>query len=154
MGNDICLESVNAMGAVAVGMPWSEVYPAIQQKSLDGAEVQTTSSYPTRLYELVHYTNKTSHFQLVGSVVTGTKFFNGLSAEQKALFVKTFQEVGSEYQSKVVEISDQYEKEMVEKYGMHVRDVNTAPFVQAVEPVYQKLGYADLRLKIKAELGY
>jgi TRAP-type C4-dicarboxylate transport system substrate-binding protein len=153
MGNDICIESVSAMGAVAVGMPWSEVYPAIQQKALDGAEVQTTSSYPTRLYELLKYTNKTGHFQLVGSVVTGTKFFNSMSKEDQDLFLKTFRDVGTEYQKKVNDVSDQYEKEMAEKYGMIVRDVDPAPFINAVQPVYQKLGYAELRTKILKELG-
>ncbi|MDR1574448.1 MAG: C4-dicarboxylate TRAP transporter substrate-binding protein [Treponema sp.] len=153
MGNDICIESVTAMGAVAVGMPWSEVYPAIQQKALDGAEVQTTSSYPTRLYELLKYTNKTAHFQLVGSVVTGTKFFNSMSKENQDLFVKTFRDVGTEYQQKVNEVSEQYEKEMASKHGMIVRDVDPAPFIEAVQPVYQKLGYADLRTKILKELG-
>jgi TRAP-type C4-dicarboxylate transport system substrate-binding protein len=153
MGNDICIESVNAMGAVAVGMAWSEVYPAIQQRSLDGAEVQTTSSYPTRLYEILKYTNKTSHFQLVGSVVTGTRFFNSMSKEDQDLFVKTFRDVGTEYQAKVNEVSDQYEKEMAEKYGMIVRDVDPTPFINAVQPVYEKLGYAELRTKILRELG-
>jgi TRAP-type C4-dicarboxylate transport system substrate-binding protein len=153
MGNDICIESVTAMGAVAVGMAWSEVYPAIQQKSLDGAEVQTTSSYPTRLYEILKYTNKTAHFQLVGSVVTGTKFFDSMSKEDQDFFLKTFRDVGTEYQAKVNEVSDQYEKEMAEKYGMIVRDVDPTPFINAVQPVYVKLGYADLRTKILRELG-
>jgi TRAP-type C4-dicarboxylate transport system substrate-binding protein len=153
MGNDICLESVAAMGAVPVGMPWSEVYPAIQQKALDGAEVQSTSTYPTRLYEILKYINKTGHFQLVGSVVTGTKFFNSMSKEDQDLFVKTFRDVGSEYQLKVNDITDQYEKEMAEKYGMIVRDVDPTPFVEAVQPVYTKLGYAELRTKMLREIG-
>jgi TRAP-type C4-dicarboxylate transport system substrate-binding protein len=153
MGNDICIESVNAMGAVAVGMAWSEVYPAIQQKSLDGAEVQTTSSYPTRLYEILHYTNKTSHFQLIGCAVTGTKFFNTLTQEQKNLLKKTFADVGSEYQPLVVEFSEKYEKDMAENHGMIVRDVDPAPFIEAVQPVYKKLGYEQLRTRILAEIG-
>jgi TRAP-type C4-dicarboxylate transport system substrate-binding protein len=153
MGNDICIESVNAMGAVAVGMAWSEVYPAIQQKALDGAEVQTTSSYPTRLYELLKYTNKTAHFQLVGSVVTGTKFFDSMSKADQDFFLKTFRDVGTEYQAKVNQVSDEYDAEMVAKNGMIVRDVDPTPFINAVQPVYQKLGYADLRTKILKELG-
>ena len=54
---------------------------SIQQKALDGAEVQTPSFYATRLWEVTKYINKTEHFQLIGSVVTGTKFRDSLSEE-------------------------------------------------------------------------
>ena len=153
IGNDIFLESVNAMGAVAVGMPWGEVYPAIQQRVLDGAEVQSVSTYPTRLYEVLKYINRTGHFQLIGSVVTGTIFFNSMPKEDQDLFVKTFKDVGSEYQARINDLSAQYEKEMAEIYGMIIDDPDLTPFINAVQPVYQRLGYVDLRTKILSELG-
>ena len=66
IGNDICTTSVNDMGAVATPMSWSEVYTSIQQGALDGAEVQTSSFYATRLWEVVNTINRTEHFQLIG----------------------------------------------------------------------------------------
>lgn len=154
IGNDLCTSSVNSMGAVATPMSWSEVYTSIQQKALDGAEVQTPSFYATRLWEVVKYINKTEHFQLIGSAVTGTKFRDSLSDEYKELFATTFKEVGTEYQTKCVELSDQYEKEMVEKYGVVINtNVDVQAFKDATAPVYDQLGYAEVRDQLMQEMG-
>ena len=44
-GAPVWLETVRAMGATPTGMPWSEVYSALQTKVIDGAEAQ----HPGRL---------------------------------------------------------------------------------------------------------
>jgi TRAP-type C4-dicarboxylate transport system substrate-binding protein len=152
IGSPLYTESVNAMGAVATPMEWSEVYPGISQGVIDGAEVQTPSSYATRLYEICKYTNKTEHFQLIGCVVMGTSVFDSWSKEAQDLFVKTFREVGAENQQLVGKLTAEYEADM-QKKGMIVRDVDKQPFIDAVQPVYEKLGYAEARKKILAELA-
>ena len=43
-------------------------------------------------------------------------------------------------------------RKMVKK-GMVVRDVDKQPFIDAVQPVYEKLGYAATRKAILAELA-
>jgi TRAP-type C4-dicarboxylate transport system substrate-binding protein len=53
----------------------------------------------------------------------------------------------------VVEFSEKYEKDMAENHGMIVRDVDPAPFIEAVQPVYKKLGYEELRTRILVEIG-
>ncbi|MCI6887164.1 MAG: C4-dicarboxylate TRAP transporter substrate-binding protein [Lachnospiraceae bacterium] len=154
IGNDLCTSSVNAMGAVATPMSWSEVYTSIQQKALDGAEVQTPSFYATRLWEVTKYINKTEHFQLIGSVVTGTKFRDSLSKEDQELVERIFREVGTEYQAKCIEMSDNYEKEMVEKYGVIINnDVNIQAFKDATAPVYAQLGYEDVKEELMKEMA-
>jgi tripartite ATP-independent transporter DctP family solute receptor len=152
IGSPLYTESVNAMGAVATPMEWSEVYSSIQQGAIDGAEVQTPSSYATRLYEICKYTNKTEHFQLIGCVVMGQKVFDSWSPEAQAVFVKTFKEVGAENQELVAKLTKEYEEDMVKK-GMIVRNVDKTPFIEAVQPVYEKLGYSNARKAILAELA-
>lgn len=154
IGNDICTTSVNDMGAVATPMSWSEVYTSIQQKALDGAEVQTPSFYATRLWEVTKVINKTEHFYLIGSVVSGTTFRDSLSDDYQKLFADTFYAVGSEYQSKCAELSKQYEEEMVAQHGLTINeDVDVDAFKAATAPVYDELGYADIRAQIYAEMG-
>ncbi|MGI5174235.1 TRAP transporter substrate-binding protein DctP [Treponema sp. OMZ 840] len=153
IGAQLYTESINAMGAVATPMAWSEVYSAIQQGAIDGAEVQTPSSYATRIYEVSKVTNRTEHFQLIGCVVMGAKIFNSWSREAQEFFIKTFKEVGSENQQLVKKLTLQYEKEM-EGYGMIVRDVDKTPFIEAVQPVYDKLNYRKLKDELFKQLGY
>ncbi len=152
IGSDIFVESINAMGAIATPMEWSEVYPSIQQGALDGAEVQTPSAYPTRLYEICKYVNKTEHFNLVTVPVMGAKVFNSWPKEAQEKFVEVFKKVGTENRKIVDSTIKEYEEEMAKK-GMVIREIDKTPFKQAVEPVYEKLGYSQLREEFKKAIG-
>ena len=153
IGNEICTTSVNEMGAVATPMAWSEVYQSIQQKALDGAEVQTSSFYATRLWEVVNTINRTAHFQLIGCAATGTGFKNTLSEDYQQLFLDSFFEVGTEFQQKTVDQCAEWEKEMAEKYGVTVNeDVDVDAFKAAAEEAYTKLNMVELRDRIQAEM--
>jgi TRAP-type C4-dicarboxylate transport system substrate-binding protein len=145
-------ESVNAMGAVATPMSWSEVYSAVEQKAIDGCEAQTPTTYASHMWEICKYTNKTEHFQLIGCPVIGTITFNSWDPKAQELFVKTFRDIGEKYQGLVLDMIKQEEKEMAAK-GMVFVEVDKTPFKEAVEPVYAKLGYSELRNKMKKELG-
>ncbi len=152
MGSDLCIESVNAMGAVGTAMSQSEIYSGIEQKAIDGCENQSTSTYANRLYEVCSYINKTGHFVLLGCPATGTTYFNSLPENYQQLLVDTFRENGTEYQPICAEMEQECEKEMAEE-GMTIHDVDDTPFKEAVEAVYDSLGYKELREKILSEAG-
>ncbi len=152
MGSDLCIQSVTAMGAVGTAMSQSEIYSGIEQKAIDGCENQSTSTYASRLYEVCSYVNKTGHFMLLGTPATGTIYFDSLSEDYQKLLVDTFRENGTEYQAICAEMEIECEKQMAEA-GMTIHDVDNTPFKEAVEPVYEKLGYKDLRDQILTEAG-
>ena len=43
IGQEVCTETIQAMGATPISMSWGEVYNGIQSKALEGCEVQNTS---------------------------------------------------------------------------------------------------------------
>jgi TRAP-type C4-dicarboxylate transport system substrate-binding protein len=67
------------------------------------------------------------------------------------LFVKTFREVGTKYQKIVDEAAKDYEAKMVQN-GIILHKPDTALFEKAVQPLYEKLGYAEARQRILKEL--
>ena len=147
IGSPVFTESVNAMGAVATPMSWSEVYSAIEQTAIDGCEAQTPTVYASHIYEVCKYLNKTEHFLLIGCPCTGTKVFNSWSPEAQELFVNTFKEIGIKYQGIIEEMIEKEEAEMAAS-GMIINEVDQQLFKDAVEPVYDKLGYTELRKEI------
>lgn len=154
MGNEICSTSVNDMGAVATPMAWSEVYTSISQGALDGAEVQTSSFYATRLWEVVNTINRTEHFQLIGCAATGTGFKDSLSEEYQKLFMDTFFEVGTEYQKITVETCTEWEQEMAKEYGLVINeDVDVEAFKAATAGCYDKLGMNEIRERLQSEMA-
>lgn len=152
IGSELFTESVRAMGAVPTPMEWSEVYAGIQQGALDGCEAQTPSVYPTRLYEICKYLNKSEHFDLITVPVMGVDVFNSWSKEAQEVFVKVFEEVGRENRKIVAKTIEEYEKEMVKK-GMIINKIDKKIFASTIEPVYEKLGYKDLKEELIRQLG-
>ncbi|MDR1955933.1 MAG: C4-dicarboxylate TRAP transporter substrate-binding protein [Treponema sp.] len=151
-GAPVWAKSVEAMGATPIAMGWNDSYNAIQSKSIDGAEAQHTATFGARLYEVVKYIDKTSHFQLANGIIVGEKWFSKLPAEYQSILVDTCQAAASENARLVEQVADDYENQMVEK-GMVVIAADREAFKAAAEAAYTALGFSSLRDQLYAELG-
>lgn len=152
IGSDLFVKSVNAMGAVATALPWGETYQGIQQKVVDGCEAQIPGIYSMRFYEIAKYVSLSEHFTLIGSMVTGTKFFNSMPEKYQTMLMTQAYETYRDNQEIVVKMSDQYIKEMEGK-GVKFLKIDKKPFIDAVQPVYAQMKFTDLRKKLYDELG-
>jgi TRAP-type C4-dicarboxylate transport system substrate-binding protein len=151
-GAPVWTRSVEAMGATPIAMGWNDSYNAVQSKSIDGVEAQHTASFGARLYEVIKYIDKTSHFQLANGIIVGEKWFSQLPAEYQKILVDECKATAYENAKLVSQMADDYEKQMVEK-GMVVVDANQEAFKAAAESAYTALGFSSLRDQIYAELG-
>lgn len=155
IGQAVTTKSVAAMGATPVSMSWGEVYNGIQSKALDGCEVQNTSAFPSKTFEVCKYQTKTGHFQLMQGLICGSKWFNTLPADLQKILVDTSIEIGQQTAKDVVAECDAAEAKM-KQAGAQVYTPTAAEldvFKKAVEPVYKELGYSDLRAQIYKEIG-
>ena len=152
IGAQVCTESVAAMGATPVAMPWSETYNGIQSKALDGCEAQNTSTFPSRIYEVCKYQSKTGHFQLLQGLICGEKWFSTLPKDLQKVLVMTARQVGKESAAEVEAEADKCEKKM-KLAGLKVVKPDNKAFKAAVEPAYKKLGYTKLRDELYKEIG-
>ena len=71
-------ESVRALGATPVAMAFGDMYPALQQKAIEGVELVYNNIPAGRFYEVLKYANETGHIMLINFEVISAKFFNGL----------------------------------------------------------------------------
>ena len=152
IGSEVCIETLNALGATPVAMSWGEVYNGIQSKALDGCEAQNTSTYPSKIYEVAKYQSKTGHFQLMQALLCGEVWFQSLPQDLQQLLLDTAREVGAETAAQLVAASEESEKAMVEA-GLTVIEPDTTPFKEAVKPAYDKLGFTALREQLYKEIG-
>lgn len=152
IGSDLFVNSVNAMGAIATALPWAETYQGMEQGVVDGCEAQIPGIYSMRFYEVKTHVSLSEHFTLIASMVTGTKFFNTLSAEKQAILLDTAFAAYKENQEVVVSKSKDYIKEM-EAAGVTFVEIDKTPFVEAVQPVYVDMGFSELKNDLYAELG-
>ncbi|MCI8270473.1 MAG: TRAP transporter substrate-binding protein DctP [Lachnospiraceae bacterium] len=152
IGQEVCTETIQAMGATPISMSWGEVYNGIQSKALEGCEVQNTSSYPSRIYEVCKYQSKTGHFQLMQGLVCGQGWFESLPEDLQKLLEDTANEIGKATAADVMNEVAEAEKKMVEA-GLEIYEPDVEPFKAAVDPIYEKLGYSELREQLYKEIG-
>ena len=150
-GAPVWSESIKAMGATPVAMPWTEVYTAIQQGAIDGAEAQHTSTYSSRIYEVVKYVNKTSHFQLINGIIVGEKWFETLPEDLQELLLVETKAVAEENAKMIAGMSEEYEEKMKAE-GMEINEVDVDAFKEAADKAYEVLGLTELREQINAEI--
>ena len=125
-GAPVWLETVRAMGATPTGMPWSEVYSALQTKVIDGAEAQHPAVYGARLYEVVKHITKTEHIYLITGIITSRAWYDKLPADQQAILREESFAAGKWASEATIASLADYEKKLREK-GVTITEIDKAP---------------------------
>lgn len=153
IGSPLFSRSVAAMGGIPTALPWGETYQGLEQGIVDGTEAQIPGIYAMRMYEPAKFISLSEHFLLIGSMVTGTAWFNTLPKDRQDELMRIAFEAYKDNQELVMEKSVEYIDEMKSKYGVTVEAIDQKPFVDAVQPVYKELGYEALRDELKKQLN-
>lgn len=83
MNNQMAINMVNSMGGSATPLAYGELYTAIQQGVVDGAENNPPSFVSSNHYEISKYYTLDQHSSVPDVLLIGTKYWNKLSAEEK-----------------------------------------------------------------------
>ena len=86
MQNPVYLESFNALGANAIPMAFSELFGALETKTVDGQENPFNTILSSKFYEVQKFLTVTNHVYSPWIVFVSKKYWDGLSKdEQKVL---------------------------------------------------------------------
>lgn len=83
MNNQMAINMVNSMGGSATPLSYSELYTAIQQGVVDGAENNPPSFVSSNHYEISKYYTLDQHSSVPDVLLIGTKYWEKLSEEEK-----------------------------------------------------------------------
>ena len=83
MQSPMALASFNAMGMNAVPMAFTEVYPALEIKALDGYEHPVVDMYANKMFEVQKYLTITNHVYTPVALVASKKWWSSLTPEQQ-----------------------------------------------------------------------
>lgn len=142
------LATVNAMGATAVPMPWSEVYSALQLSAIEGAEAQLTGAYGIKLHEVTGNLAFTNHVQLVTGLTTSEAWFKTLTPEQQTIISEELSKAGDAASAATVARGEEVLAEM-KAGGMVVNEVNPEDFKALTAGVYAELGLEEARAELQ-----
>ncbi len=131
MNDPIMIDSINALGALATPLAYSELYTALKQGVVDGAEQPPVSLYTQKFYEVSKYFSLTNHFYDLNVVVMSKRVYDGLSADQQ----KIIKEAAAETQTFEWNAWKQLEDGVLDDLraeGMVINELDLAPFQKAV----------------------
>jgi len=138
--SQVIVDTFTALGASPTPMPVGEIYNALQQGVIDGAENAPLFVEAMKHYEVAKYFSETDHFLIPDFLIISLKSWGRLSPELQ----KVLQETCNEMQQWEFAAWDKAESQAVavlESHGMKFNKVDIASFRDAVQPVYKK--YAD-----------
>jgi tripartite ATP-independent transporter DctP family solute receptor len=86
MQNTVFIDSFKTLGANAVPLPFSELFTALETKTVDGQENPFNTILSSKFYEVQKYLTVTNHVYSPWIVLVSKKYWDGLSKdEQKVL---------------------------------------------------------------------
>ena len=128
---------VNAMGGSATPIAWGELYTALQQGVVDGAENNPPSFYLSRHYEVCKYYTINEHTGVPDVLVISTVVWDDLNEQEQ----KWLQEAADEsyiYQKKLWKESTLESLEAVKAAGVEVSYPDKQPFIDKVQPLLEE----------------
>ena len=152
-GVPIWQESIRALGATPVALPFGEVYIGTQQKAIDGADLVYRNVTGAKLFEVAKYMSETNHILLINFEVISKKFFDSLPPEYQKVLIEECDKAGLETSKEMEKEIESLRKELGQKGMTIVRDVDIAAFRKAGEAAYTKLNLTEVRDKLYQEMG-
>ena len=119
MNNQMAVNMVNALGGSATPMAYGELYTAIQQGVVDGAENNPPSFVSSNHYEISKYYILDEHSAVPDVLVISTKYWNTLSSLEKQWLQKASNE-SAEAQKLFWKRSVEECLEIVKKAGVQI----------------------------------
>ncbi|SDS65371.1 tripartite ATP-independent transporter solute receptor, DctP family [Gramella sp. MAR_2010_147] len=139
MESQTAINMVKNLGGSPTPIAWGELYTALQQGIVDGAENNLPSFHLSRHYEVCKYFLVDEHTALPDELVIGTPVWNKLSAEEKQWLKEAAME-SSEYQKKLWREAELEALEKIKEAGVTVIEADKEQFRSMVRPMYDEFG--------------
>jgi len=144
---------VNALGGSATPIAWGELYTALQQGVVDGAENNPPSFYTSKHYEVCKYYSLDEHTAVPDVLLISTVVWNELSEQEKQWLQEAADE-SYQYEKKLWREATLKALEEVQKAGVKIYYPDKSLFEDKVKPLIEEFKedkeIFDLIQKIKA----
>lgn len=146
------VQMVQTLGGAATPVDWGELYTALQQGVVDGAENNPPSFYLSRHYELSKYYVLDEHTSVPDVMLMSQHIWDSLSAQEQGWVNQAFAD-SLAWQREAWQAQTRESLEKVKAAGVTVIYPDKTAFIAAVQPLHDKLAgtvVGDLIKQIKA----
>jgi len=143
MGSQSAVDMVNTMGGASTPVSWSEIYTALQQGIVEGAENNPPSFFYSKHYEVSKYYLLDEHTSIPDVIVIGTHVWNKLNTKQQQWLKQAMTEA-TIYQRKLWDEATEMALTKVKEAGVIVMEADKSLFKSSVNSIYKKIENAEI----------
>ncbi|MBN1482506.1 TRAP transporter substrate-binding protein [candidate division KSB1 bacterium] len=133
----MAIDMVNALGGSATPIPWGELYTALQQGVVDGAENNEPSLYTSRHYEVAKHYSLNEHTMVPDVLLISTLQWESLSKQHQDILEQAADESVAYQRILWAEFVQEAMADMTSK-GLQVYNPDKTPFMQRAQAMYEK----------------
>lgn len=131
------MRMVRALGGSATPISWGEIYTALQQGVVDGAENNPPSFYLSRHYEVCRYYSLDEHTFVPDVLMIGTASWNRLAPEEQEILQRAALDA-AEHQKVIWQEASDEALAAVAEAGVEILHPDKGPFAEAVAPLIEE----------------
>ncbi len=146
MQNNVFLETFQRLGANAVPLPFSELFTALETKTVDGQENPYNTILSSKFYEVQKYLSITNHVYSPWIVTASKQWWDGLSADERDVLLKAAA-VSRDFERKDTRAEADKALAQLKADGMEINTVSA----EAVQKMRDTI--APVNEKIKQDVG-
>jgi len=144
------IQMVNMLGGSATPISWGELYTALQQGIVDGAENNPPSFHLSRHYEVTNYYSLNEHTAVPDILFISLQTWERLTDEERAI-IQNAAEESAIYQRELWREATKVAMESVEEAGIEINYPDKEPFIERLRPMYEQYAEEDERLRLFIE---
>lgn len=145
MESQMSMNMIRVMDGSPTPISFGELYTALQQGVVDGAENNPPSYMTSRHYEVARHYSLDEHTMLPDMLVISTLLWEQLSDEEQG-WVQTAADSAARYQRQVWKEAEVEALKIIEEDGVEIHYPDKAPFMEATAALYESYKESDPEL--------
>lgn len=133
----MAVNMVRTLGGSPTPISWGELYTALQQGIVDGAENNPPSFHSSRHYEVTNYFSLDQHSSIPDILIISTHLWDALE-EQEQQWIQEAADSSKVYQRKIWAEAEEEALEVVKEAGTEIIRPDKEPFRKKVEVIYNR----------------
>ena len=133
----MAVKTIEMLGGSPTPIDWGELYTALQQGVVDGAENNTPSFASSHHYEVCKYYYLDEHTIIPDVLLMSLKVWKGLSAQQQGMIQQAADE-SLNFQRKIWDKMVEEDLQKVQAAGVEIGYPDKRPFMEKVRPLYDE----------------
>ncbi|MEO0793879.1 MAG: TRAP transporter substrate-binding protein [Verrucomicrobiota bacterium] len=149
MNSKTAIDMVKAMGGAPTPIAWGELYSALAQGTVDGAENNPPSFTSNKHYEICKHFSFDGHTRIPDMLMISTKVWDRLTPQQQE-WVQQAADDSSVVQRELWQQKTIDAIEAAKAEGVTMYEVDTAAFAEKVQPMYDAIDDPELQSLVQS----